>query len=401
MPDKINTSSDLQGIARLLTEATIGVTDVVEGMHKQIVYPPFLPASPIQRLVFNIAGFTYKSVKGGARMIGGGMERIFSYLPPLPGESATTKERETMRSVLNGIIGDQLEEKDNPLEIKMQFRYQGKTILPDPKSIAGSYPTVTGKILLMVHGSCLNDLQWTRQEHNHGTALAEELGQTPVYLHFNSGRHISFNGQDLNAKLEDLVLNWPVPVEEVAILAHSMGGLVTRSAVHYGQQQGNTWIKSLKKLVFLGTPHHGARLERMGNYVDVILGAIHHTKPIARLGKIRSSGVTDLRYGNLIDEDWQDRDRFQLQGDRRKTIPLPESVACYSIAAVVGKAKVKGSARWVGDRLVDVKSALGQHSDPGKDLHFPPEHTWITYETSHLDLLSSPDAFAKTKFWLA
>jgi hypothetical protein len=51
--------------------------------------------------------------------------------------------------------------------------------------------------------------------------------------------------------------------------------------------------------------------------VDLILGVSAYTAPLARLGKIRSAGITDLRYGNLVDEDWAGRDRFAGGGDRR------------------------------------------------------------------------------------
>ncbi len=199
MPDKMYPHSELQGMTRLLTDATIGVTEVVEAMHKQIVHPPFFPSSPIQRMVSNLAGLAYKSVKEGARVIGGGVEKTIGQLGTVSGSTALNKEREAMRSALNGIIGDHLEAKENPLEIKMQFRYQGKALPLDPEGIAETYPEVNGNVLVMVHGSCMNDLQWTRKGHNHGTALAESLGKTPVYLHFNSGRHISSNGHELNS----------------------------------------------------------------------------------------------------------------------------------------------------------------------------------------------------------
>jgi triacylglycerol esterase/lipase EstA (alpha/beta hydrolase family) len=140
----------------------------------------------------------------------------------------------------------------------------------------------------------MNDVLWTRKEHNHGIALAKELGKTPIYLHYNTGRHISSNRQNFNKLLEQLVLEWPVPVEELVIIGHSMGGLVTRSALHYGQQQNKTWPNHLKKIIFLGTPHHGASLERTGNYLDVILQSSYYTKPFAQLGKIRSAGITAL-----------------------------------------------------------------------------------------------------------
>ena len=400
MSNKKKTSSDLQGITQLMTDAIIGVTDLVEDMHERVVHPPLLPSTPVQHLITKIAGITYKSIRWSTRFIGSGTDKALGQLTSALGEVEATDKKEALRSVLNGVIGDYLEKNNNPLKINMQFRHDAKAIPLNSKSIKKAYPTINGKILLMVHGSCHNDIQWTRKEHNHGTILAEELNKTAIYLHYNSGRHVSTNGQEFNELLEELIQHWPVPVEELIILAHSMGGLVSRSAFHYAQQQEQSWIKKLKKIVFLGTPHHGAPLEQAGNFLDVILEAIPYAKPFARLGKIRSAGVTDLRYGNLLDEDWEDSDRFEVQGDQRKSISLPEQVACYSIAGVIGKKTKSISSKLLGDNLVSVKSALGQHKDPRRDLNFKKKNTWIAYESSHSELLSNPKIYTKIKSWL-
>ncbi len=206
-------------------------------MHKQIVHPPFLPSTPIQHLITNIAGITYNNIKSSAQFIGKGTDIALEQLSSVLGEIETTSEKEAIRSVLNGVVGDYLEKNENLLKITMQFKYQGKVILLNRENIEDTYPTVNGKIILMVHGSCSNDAQWSRKGHNHGMELAHDFNKTPVYLHYNSGRHVSTNGQNLNKLLEDLILNWPVPVEELIIVAHSMGGLVSRSALYYGQIQ--------------------------------------------------------------------------------------------------------------------------------------------------------------------
>ena len=391
---------DLQGVARLITEATLGITDLVEAMHKRVVHPPFLPSTPIQHLITKIAGITYQNIKWSTQLIGNGLDKALGKLTPLLGETETTDEKEAIRSALNGVIGDYLEEKKNPLNITMQFRFQGKVINLENENIEELCQGINGKIILMIHGSCMNDLQWTRKEHNHGEVLAKDLNKTPVYLHYNTGRHISTNGRDLNELLENLISKWSRPVEELVIIAHSMGGLVARSAIYYGQKQQKKWIHHLQKIVFLGTPHHGASLERAGNYLDVILEAVPYTKPFARLGKIRSAGVTDLRYGNLIDEDWHANDRFEMQTDKRQIIPLPNQIECYSVAGDIGKVKEPVSTHWFGDKLVDVKSALGQHKNPVRNLQFKKENTWINYETSHLDLLSAPIVNSKIKAWI-
>ena len=400
MPNKKNTSSYLQGVTRIIVDTTIGITDLVETMHNQVVHPPLLPSTPIQHLITNIAGMTYKSIRWSTQLIGGGLDKALGQLNTVLGDIKTTGEKEAIRSALNGVVGDYLEEKENPLRITMQFRYLSHAIPLDCSGLDKTYPSINGKILLMIHGACMNDLQWTRNEHNHGEALSKELGKTPIYLFYNSGRHISSNGKNLNTLLEQLVLQWTVPIEELVIISHSMGGLVSRSALYYGLQEQKTWTKYLKKIVFLGTPHHGAPLERTGNYLDVILESTPYAKPFARLGKVRSAGITDLRYGNLIDEDWQDKDRFELQGDPRQHIPLPKQIECYSIAAYNGKLTDPIAPKTKGDSLVDVKSALGQHKNRSKNLNFKDGNTYVAYECNHLDLLNDPKIYAKIKAWL-
>ena len=139
------------------------------------------------------------------------------------------------------------------------------------------------------------------RSHDHGAALAEDLGYTPVYLHYNSGLRVSTNGRRFAETLESLVREWPVPVRELVVVGYSMGGLVARSACHYGKLAGYDWPGRLSQLVFLGTPHHGALLERAGSWVDALLGVSPYSSPIARLGGIRSDGIRDLRYGHVID----------------------------------------------------------------------------------------------------
>lgn len=400
MSSKKNTGSNLQGATRLITDATIKITDLVESLHKQIIHPPFLPSTPIQHLITDIAGITYKNIRWGARFIGGGADKVLGLFSSVSGKIETTNEKEAIRSVLNGVIGDYLEETENPLKINMQFRYQAEVIALDKESLKKAYPTINGKILLMVHGSSMNDIQWTRKEHNHGSLLAKEFDKTLIYLHYNSGLHISNNGQNFNESLEKLVLNWPVPIEEIIIVAHSMGGLVSRSAIYYGQQQGKNWTNKLKKIIFLGTPHHGASLEQAGHYLDAVLEAVPYAKPFAQLGKIRSAGVTDLRYGNLLDEDWENIDRFKILGDQRQNISLPEQVECYSIAATKSIENNSEITKLLSDNLVGIKSALGQHKIPTKNLNFKKANTWIAYENNHLDLLSNPKVYNKIKDWI-
>ena len=399
MSKKTKPDSELQGLTHLIMDATIGVNDLVEETHKQVVYPPFLPSTTIQKLIAKIAGFTFSNIRWSTKVVGNSVSKILKHLTPFIGNIKSSDKKEVLLSVLNGVIGDYLEEKENPLKIDMQFRYQSKAIQIDSESLKETYPKINGKILLMIHGSCMSDIQWNHKNRNHGETLSEELDKTPIYLNYNSGKHISTNGKDLNKNLQKLVKNWPVPVEEIVIIAHSMGGLLTRSALYYADQNNNKWRKHLKKVAFLGTPHHGSHLERIGNYLDLLLESVPYLKPFARLGKIRSAGVTDLRYGNLVDEDWQHSGRFERKGDQRKHIQLPNKIEFFAVAATIGNEKT-GSTRIFGDNLVDVKSALGQHKKTAKKLNFKEENTWIVYENNHLELLSNPKILDKLKTWL-
>jgi len=194
---------------------------------------------------------------------------------------------------------------------------------------------------------------------------------------------------------------WPVPLTELVLVGHSMGGLVARSACHYGALVRHRWLRRMNKLVFIGTPHHGAPFERGGHWVDILLSASRYTAPLARLGKIRSAGITDLRFGSLVDEDWEERGRFKRSDGIPTTVPLPKGVACYAIAGTIGKKAGRLGARLVGDGIVPLESALGRHPDVQLALKFDESRQWVARSTGHLDLLSRPEVYAQIKRWLA
>jgi pimeloyl-ACP methyl ester carboxylesterase len=275
--------------------------------------------------------------------------------------------------VLNGVLGDHLAVSGNPLAIPMQLRPRGEA---------------RRKLVVLIHGLCMNDEQWTRNGHDHGEALARDLDVTPVYLHYNTGRHISENGRELADQLETLVARWPGPTPELAMLGHSLGGLVARSACQRGAEAGYAWLGQLRQLVCLGSPHHGAPFERGGSRFESLLGLSPYVAPIARLGMLRSAGLTDLRYGSVLDADWQGRNRFERAGDPRRSVPLPAGVACHALAG--------GS-----DVLVPVHSALGRHRDPDKTLDFPAAHVYVGPGLNHFDLLDDAAIYARIRDALA
>ena len=153
--------------------------------------------------------------------------------------------------------------------------------------------------------------------------------------------------------------------------------------------------------MFLGTPHHGAPLERAGNWLDLILGATPYAAPLARLGKVRSAGITDLRHGNLVDADWAERDRFARGGAFRLHVPLLDGVRCFAVAASTGQRSGDLKDRLLGDGLVPLDSALGRHAQPARNLAFAPDRQWIGHGMNHLDLLNHPEVSARLSRWLA
>lgn len=395
---KRNHIDDLRGVGRLAVEATRGVTDLVEAMHHNIAGGPGILGRPLERPTRLLTGLVYGSIRGVTKLVGAGIDLALAPLAPLLGESAPGPERDAVLAALNGVLGDYLSRTGNPLAIHMRLRYRGRPLELDERALRAALPHAGGKLLVMVHGSSMNDRQWRRRGHNHGAALARDLGYTPVYLHYNTGLHVSTNGRAFAALLDRLVAAWPAPLDELAIVAHSMGGLVSRSACHYGEADAMTWRRKLRKLVCLGTPHHGAPLERGGSKLDRLFAFSRYSAPLGRLGRIRSAGVTDMRFGNVLDEHWQGRDRFAHAGDARAELKLPDGVACYTVAATMAP---KAAAKLLGDGLVPVDSALGRHARPELTLAFPQAHQWIGYGMGHFDLLSRAEVYETIRRWLA
>jgi pimeloyl-ACP methyl ester carboxylesterase len=377
--------ADLRGASKLAVEATKGVTALVEEMHRTIGSGPAIVGKPLEVPARLVTGIVYGSIRAVTSLVGAGIDAALEQLAPLLGESAPGPEREAVLAVLNGVLGDYLEETNNALAIPMRLRHEPR-------------PSDSRKLLVMVHGSCMNDQQWCRSGHDHGVALARDLDCQLAYLHYNSGLHISTNGAEFAIAVDKLVSEWPTPLDEIVIVAHSMGGLVSRSACRAAESSKLGWRDKLRTMVFLGTPHHGSPLERGGHWVDVLLGVSRYSAPLARLGKIRSAGVTDMRFGNVLDEHWQGRDRFEGSNDHRSPLPLPDDVVCYAIAATTDS---ELSDKPSGDGLVPVDSALGVHDKPALTLAFPEAQTWTGAGMAHLDLLNRPEVYETICAWLS
>ena len=395
-------ATDLRAASRLAVDATLGLTSLVENLHHNILRVPGPLGAVSERPTGGITGLVYRSIRGVTRLVGGSLDALLGQVLTLlgPGDAPPSAEREAVLAALNGVLGDHLEATGNALAIPMTLRHAGSPLDIEVGALTRSSPLAKRRILLMVHGLCMNPQQWQRNGLDLGATLAAEGGSTLLHLHYNSGLHISDNGRRLADQLEALRQAWPVPLDELVIIGHSMGGLVARSACHQASTRGDRWPQRLTKMVFLGTPHHGAPLERGGHWIDVILGASPYTAAFARLGKLRSAGITDLRHGSLLDEDWAGADRYAHGHDTRTEVPLPEGVVCCTIAGSLGHEAGELREKLLGDGLVPIDSALGFHKQQTRRLHFAPEHQWIGQGLSHLDLLAHADVLARLRAWL-
>lgn len=385
-----------------MTQATEGVVRIVEGVHQSVWSTLGFPGSKVAGETRGLTGLVYRSIIGITRLIGKGVDSSLAALQPIL-ESAEnsepgTPEREAVIAALNGVMGDRLLSSNNAFATTMNIRYQKSTLSAQTLISGGA----TGKVLLMIHGLCMHDEQWHTggdTSNGHAQLLASTLGYTPIYLRYNSGLHISQNGRELAGKLEQLVNEWPGAIEELTVLAYSMGGLLIRSACYYAEQQNLSWRDQLKNIIFLGTPHFGAPLERVGNWIDMILGSTPYSAPFVKLSQLRSEGITDLRYSSLLDQDWQTSND---KTDDYQGLPLPIGVTCFTMAATTAVKPIHPKYKDLpGDGLVPLHSALGVHSDKRKSLGFKKTEQWVGYDMNHMGLLSRSEASKKIIQWLS
>jgi len=393
--------SDLRALTRLITDAVVGGTDVAEAVHAAIARRIGIRRPGTDERMGGISGLVYRWIRRVTTSVARVLDRVLARSAPLMNERPTSIQRDAVVAALNGILGDYLVATGNPIATPMALRQAGITLPVQPHALRAQLTGPTTRPVVWIHGLCMSDRQWTRDGHNHGLALERDLPITSIFARYNTGLHISTNGKRLATHLERLLEAWPEPVERLALIGHSMGGLVARSAIYYAAQQGYSWPEQLNPLICLGTPHHGAPLERGGAWIDALLERSPYAAPLARLGQIRSDGITDLRYGYLRDVDWQTPGTESFGVDTRQPMPLPDHVTTYLMAATKGARRGDLKDRMLGDGLVPLDSALGRHPNAAMALDVPPEYQHVIYGIHHFELLHHPDAYRQIRTWMA
>ena len=288
---------------------------------------------------------------------------------------------DTAASFLNGCFGDYLSDRDNGLAIDMAFYQNNLPLKLSPEALGAACPSPTGKLCVLVHGLCCHEGAWGfpgDHARSYGSALQHDLGYTPFSLRYNTGLPIAYNGQTLDTLLERLLAAYPVPVDDLVLIGHSMGGLVLRAACHYGAGREAGWVSKVSRIFYLGTPHEGAALERMGHLVTKLLHAVPH--PVSALvGDIanqRSQGIKDLRHGTL------------LEGvDFTDSVPWLASAKHYMIAGTVTDDPEHLASRLFGDGLVQPPQAG--------------EHVALFPGVAHMQLAHDEAVYGRIKQWCA
>jgi pimeloyl-ACP methyl ester carboxylesterase len=404
---------ELRAVGELLGEATSGTGGFVKEMHEAIAGRAFGAIGglglPVRVVHDRLAAAVYEAVRRALGAVPGAGAAMLART--IPAESPPLSESppgSIALGALNGMIGDGLANRCSELALSMSIRSRGEEVMADPTALARAFSDATPRLVLFVHGLCETDEAWQvlplgigdeGARRSYGSRLKAELGYTPLYLRYNSGLHVSDNGRRLSELLEEVMQRWPTPAEEIALVGHSMGGLVARSACYYGHRADARWARSVRHVFCLGAPHLGAPLEKAANAAGYALARVPETRPFAELLNGRSVGIKDLRFGSCVEEDWCDCDPDEFLTDRCREVPFLEGAAYYFVGATLTRDANHPLGSVVGDLLVRFPSASGQGRR--RRIPFEIENGRHMGGVNHFQLLNHPDVYEQIRAWLA
>ncbi|WP_240359874.1 esterase/lipase family protein [Pyxidicoccus trucidator] len=324
--------------------------------------------------------------------------------PVVPPARASGGGVEFAIGVLNGVVGDYLHRQDNGLATPMEFFHDGRPLRLDRESLQRAYPHSRGRLALWVHGLAVTEAVWSFPSEpavTYGSLLEQDAGFTPLYLRYNTGLHISDNGESLARLLEELVAAFPVPVEELVLVGYSMGGLVVRSACHVAAEAGHTWLSHVRRAVYIGVPHLGSPLERVGRAVSWVLRKVPnaYTQLIADVADLRSSGVKDLGVARLLRRDWEDGDPDVPLQSRAHPVPLLPRISHHLVVGALAAQERHLLSMLFGDGVVPLTSAAGRAGGAVHDLLVPPENVRVVTGIHHVALAHDAQVYARLRAW--
>jgi pimeloyl-ACP methyl ester carboxylesterase len=397
--------NEVRALSALAFDELRSFPGAIRDMHLGIAQRAFSgvgPAGhPVKLIHDALSGRAYGAIGAGASRLGKAADAAMERRGIGEQTSLSTTQKGSFGlAVLNGLIGDRLEREGSALHQPTSARLHGERIDLDESSLSDAFPEATGRLAVFIHGLTGDEFCWSwGADDAYGSRLASDLDCSAVYLRYNSGLHISENGRTVAALLHELVEAWPVEVEQIALVGHSMGGLVARSACHQADEQDQKWVGHVRHVVSLGTPHHGAPLEQGAHRAAAALDKLPETRMLSAFLRRRSAGIRDLRHGSLVDEDWRGRDPEALRAVACQEVPLlPWATHCF-VSATVTRDPKHPLGRLLGDILVLVPSATGQGKT--RRIPFREEHGHHVGGTHHIALLNHPEVYERLRDWLA
>lgn len=373
---------EIAALGELAGDAAAGMTSRVRETHQAIARRTFRAIGPGSRPVEvvhdGIAGAVYGAVGGlsrlgimaGARAIGAARK------PDVPSLGEGPSGRRAL-AALNGAFGDVLYERRSPLEVKLTLRAEGREVLPSVTGLRAAYPHATPRLVVFVHGLAQTEYAWLRGV-SYGARLRSQLGYTPLYVRYNTGRPVDANGRDLARLLGQIEASWPVRIDDITLIGHAIGALASRSACEHAYAE--PWVEKVRHLVALGAPHRGIALERLARLAGNALGRLPETRAASRALELRSAGIKDAGRGTA--------GGF-----------LPHARYLFVSASV---ARNPGGllARSLGDLVVSRDSAWA-HSGRGEPVRFPVESYREIGPINHFDLPAHPVVLEQIVDWLS
>lgn len=306
-----------------------------------------------------------------------------------------------IQAAANALWGDEFERRTSPMHMEMGIRdAHGTSVASDAASLALAFTAPTDRLVVMLHGLGKTEHCWSGETDDSGIAigLPSALSTdafTPVLVRYNTGRRVSDNGETLALLLEEVVANWPGAVNEIALIGHSMGGLVARSSLHAGELQDHEWTRKVRHVVGLGTPHFGSPIEKGAHIASTLLGRAHVSRSLAEFVDGRSAGIKDMRHGTIHDVDHEDQGADPT-GSYVVEVPPIDGVQLHHAASVVTDQGTHPIGFLVGDLVVRVNSALGI----GSNGHVEAANVRVFGGLNHLGMLLDPDVHSQIREWL-